>query len=173
LYSFLNTGYSQNINNNSSDTISIQLGVGVNVTQLFRKQFNTLELVYCNFDFIYQRDNFIFKHFALSTYNDVDTIETAVMMMNIGYYHIGPHMGMETQIKNTVNKSNFLVGFGFTNKYLSTGIFYKTDNSFECASRFLYHYDSVQLSVVGTYNFNYKYSFILISIVRVFNLSNR
>ncbi len=155
---------------NKDDTLAIQLGAGVNVTQLFKKSFGMIDLVYANFDFVYQKEDFIFKHFALSTYNDLDSTQTAVMMMNIGYYHIGPHLGMETEIKNIKSRSNFLVGLGFANKYLSTGMFYRTDESLECASRFLYHYGNAQLSLVGTYNFQHKYSFILISIVRVFNI---
>jgi hypothetical protein len=152
------------------DTLSIQLGVGVNTTELFQKSFTATDLIYANFDFIYQRGDFLFKHFALSTYNNADSSETAVMMMNIGYKHIGPHLGMETEIKNTLNKSNFLVGLGFANKYLSTGMFYKTDETLECASRFLYRYGNAQLSLVGTYNFQNQYSFILLSVVRVFKL---
>lgn len=154
----------------NKDTLGIQLGVGVNVTQLFRQQFGATDLVYANFDFVWQKDDILFKHFFLSVYNEIDSSQSAIMMQGLSYKHIGAALGVESTLQGGLANSAMLVGPCFMNHFLSVGMFYKTDETIEAATRFIYNYGNAQLSVVGTYNFQYESSFLLLSIVRVFQI---
>jgi len=156
----------------SRDTLAIQLGAGVNVTELFAPSFSATSLIYANFDFIWQKNDILFKHFFLSVYNSNDSSETAAMFQGIFFKNIGVAFGVESSFKQSlVNEAAFLCGPSFGNHFLSVGGFYKSDETLECSTRFLHHWGSgAQLSVVGTYNFHTRSSFLLLSIVRVFKL---